>query len=222
MNIASRMATPVAAPNRRGPRRSRLWACLLLAGLFLSGPVVAAESSEPSAEALIGGLLSGKEPVGGPFDLTDHTGRRRTDVEFHGKLVVLYFGYTNCPDVCPTELQSISLALARLGAVAEAVQPLFITVDPERDTSSRLAEFVSSFHPTLIGLTGPPAEIRKTALAYRVFFAKHAVDVSGNYPVDHTGFVYLVAKDGRFLGYLPPGVAPDEIANVIRSQLGAE
>ena len=126
------------------------------------------DAAEPSATELIEGLLSGSAPVGGPFELTDHTGRRRTDADFRGKLVVLYFGYTYCPDVCPTELQSISLALDKLGAAAaEAVQPLFITVDPERDTPARLADFVSSFHPRLIGLTGSLAEIRKTAIAYK-------------------------------------------------------
>ena len=131
--------------------------------------------------------------------------------------LVLYFGYTSCPDVCPTELQSISLALDQIGAAAEAVQPLFITVDPERDTPARLADFVSSFHPQVVGLTGPLPAIRKTAIAYKTFFAKH--NTSGSYPVDHTGFVYLVGKDGRYLRFLPPGLAPGEIAEAIRAHL---
>ena len=102
------------------------------------------------------------------------------------------------------------------------VQPLFITVDPERDTPARLADFVSSFHPRLIGLTGSPAEIRKTAIAYRTFFAKSGATTADNYSVDHTGFVYLLGKDGRYLGFLPPGLAPDAIADAIRARLGAE
>lgn len=194
---------------------------LALAWMPFASPVAANDAREPSATELIEGLLSGREPVGGPFDLTDHTGRARTDADFRGKLVVLYFGYASCPDVCPTELQSISLALDKLGAAADAVQPLFITVDPERDTPARLADFVSSFHPRLIGLTGPLPDIRKTAIAYRVFFARHQVP-GPNYPVDHTGFIYIVGKDGRFLGYLPPGVSPDDISDAIRSQLGPE
>jgi protein SCO1/2 len=203
------------------PRRRSAWCiALALACLALAAPVAALEPAEPSAQALIEGLLSGREPVGGPFDLVDHMGHRRTEAAFRGKLVVLYFGYTFCPDVCPTELQAISLALDRLGSAAEAVQPLFITVDPERDTPARLAEFVSSFHPTLIGLTGSLAEIRKTAIAYKVFFARHAS--RGDYAVDHTGFVYLVGRDGRFLKYLPPGSTPDEIADAMRQQLSAE
>jgi cytochrome oxidase Cu insertion factor (SCO1/SenC/PrrC family) len=199
---------------------SRIW--LALACVLFSAPTAANETAEPSATELIEGLLSGRAPVGGPFELTDHTGHRRTDADFHGKLVVLYFGYTYCPDVCPTELQSISLALDQLGAAADTVQPLFITVDPGRDTPARLADFVSSFHPRLIGLTGSLAEIRKTAIAYRTFFAKNGATTPDDYSVDHTGFIYLLGKDGRYLGFLPPGLAPDAIADAIRARLGTE
>jgi cytochrome oxidase Cu insertion factor (SCO1/SenC/PrrC family) len=204
----------------RRPSVLRIW--LALACVLLSAPIAANDAAELSATELIEGLLSGRVSVGGPFELTDQTGHRRTDADFRGKLVVLYFGYTYCPDVCPTELQSISLALDKLGAAAEAAQPLFITVDPERDTPARLADFVSSFHPRLIGLTGSLAEIRKTAIAYKTFFAKHSIATPGNYSVDHTGFIYLVSKDGRYLGFLPPGLAPDAIADAIRTRLGPE
>jgi cytochrome oxidase Cu insertion factor (SCO1/SenC/PrrC family) len=193
-----------------------------LACVLFTLPMAANEAAEPSPTELIEGLLSGRAPVGGPYELTDQTGRRRTDADFRGKLVVLYFGYTYCPDVCPTELQSISLALDNLGAAAESVQPLFITVDPERDTPARLAEFVSSFHPRLVGLTGSVADIRKTAIEYRTFFVKNGATAPGEYSVDHTGFIYLVGKDGRYLGFLPPGVAPDEIADAIRTRLQPE
>jgi cytochrome oxidase Cu insertion factor (SCO1/SenC/PrrC family) len=204
----------------RGPGVWRI--ALALACVVFSAPIAADEVAEPSATELIEGLLSGRVPVGGPFELTDQTGHRRTDADFRGKLVVLYFGYTYCPDVCPTELQSISLALDQLGAAAEAVQPLFITVDPERDTPARLADFVSAFHPRLIGLTGSLAEIRKTAIAYKTFFAKQGIAARENYSVDHTGFIYLVGKDGRYLGFLPPGLAPDAIADAIRTRLEPE
>jgi protein SCO1/2 len=199
---------------------SRIW--LVLACVLFAAPIAANETAEPSATELIEGLLSGRAPVGGPFELTDQTGHRRTDADFQGKLVLLYFGYTFCPDVCPTELQSISLALDELGAAADAVQPLFITVDPGRDTPAQLADFVSSFHPRLIGLTGSLAEIRKTAIAYRTFFAKSGATTADDYSVDHTGFIYLLGKDGRYLGFLPPGLAPDAIADAIRARLGAK
>ena len=204
----------------RRPHLWRIW--LALACAVFSAPIAANEVAEPSATELIEGLLSGRAPVGGPFELTDQAGHRRTDADFRGKLVVLYFGYTSCPDVCPTELQSISLALDQLGAAAEAVQPLFITVDPERDTPARLAGFIAAFHPRLIGLTGSPAEIRKTAIAYRTFFAKNSTAASGDYSVDHSGFIYLVGKDGRYLGFLPPGLPPDAIADAIRARLEPE
>jgi cytochrome oxidase Cu insertion factor (SCO1/SenC/PrrC family) len=207
-----------ARPGGEMPRARRLSKlCLALACVMFTAPVAAEKAAEPSATTLIEGLLSARGPIGGPFDLTDHTGRRRTDADFRGKLVVLYFGYTSCPDVCPTELQAISLALDQLGAAAEAVQPLFITVDPERDTPAQLADFVSSFHPQVVGLTGPLPAIRKTAIAYKTFFAKH--NTSGNYPVDHTGFVYLVGKDGQYLRFLPPGLPPSQIADAIRTHL---
>ena len=195
---------------------------LALACVLFSAPIAANETTEPSATELIEGLLSGRAPVGGPFELTDQTGHRRTDADFQGKLIVIYFGYTYCPDVCPTELQSISLALDKLGAAADIVQPLFITVDPERDTPARLADFVSSFHPRLIGLTGSLAEIRKTAIAYRTFFAKNGVTTPDDYSVDHTGFIYLLGKDGRYLGFLPPSLSPDAIADAIRARLVAK
>jgi cytochrome oxidase Cu insertion factor (SCO1/SenC/PrrC family) len=206
-----------AKPERREPSRwLPLLCCLTVAGIF--SPTIAAEAPEPSAVELIEGLLSGKASVGGAFELTDHTGHRRTDADFRGKLVVLYFGYTSCPDVCPTELQAITLALEQLGAAADTVQPLFITVDPERDTPSRLADFISAFDPRFIGLTGAMPAIRKAALAYRVYFARPA-NAAANYSVDHTGFIYLVGEDGRYLGFLPPGLAPDAIADAILARL---
>ena len=188
---------------------------------WMSLPIhLAAQTHEPSPTELVESLLGGRDPVGGPFQLVDHAGRPRSDADFRGKTLVLYFGYTFCPDVCPTELQSISLALDLLGPNAAAVQPLFISVDPERDTPARLADFVSSFHPQFVGLTGDLAAIRRTALAYKVFFARHRTD-SANYPVDHTGFIYLVGKDGRYRGFLPPGSSPEDIGDALRAELGA-
>jgi cytochrome oxidase Cu insertion factor (SCO1/SenC/PrrC family) len=188
----------------------------ILFGAF--SPALAEGSAEPSATALIEALVTRREPVGGPFDLIDHTGQRRTDADFRGKLVVIYFGYTHCPDVCPTELQAISLALDELGMAADRVQPLFITVDPERDTPSVLADYVSSFHARLVALTGPAPAIQKVALAYRVFFTKSVARPDG-YAIDHTGFIYLVGKDGRYIDFLPPGLAPERIVEALRLHL---
>ena len=106
-----------------------------------------------------------------------------------------------------------------LGTEGDAVQPIFITVDPERDTPSQLAEYVTSFHPRLVALTGPHSAIRKVALAYKVYFARTSPAQNGDYAVDHTGFIYLVGKDGHYRGFLPPGTPPEQIVEIVRSQL---
>ena len=189
----------------------------MLIGTLVPGR--AEEASNPSATALIEALLENREPIGGPFDLIDHAGRRRTDADFRGKIVLIYFGYTHCPDVCPTELQALSLALDMLGTEGDAVQPIFITVDPERDTPSQLADYMMSFHPRLVALTGPHSAIRKVALAYKVYFARTSPAQNGDYAVDHTGFIYLVGKDGHYCGFLPPGTPPEQIVGIVKSQL---
>jgi cytochrome oxidase Cu insertion factor (SCO1/SenC/PrrC family) len=199
-------------------------ATLLLGSLLLLGGslAVAADAGEPSAEELVQALLSGKAPVGGPFDLVDHTGQRRTDADFRGQLVLIYFGFTHCPDACPTELLAISLALEKLGRAGAAVQPLFITVDPERDTPAVLADYVSSFHLRLVGLTGEPAAIKTVAHAYKTFFARSRGGSEGNYAIDHTGFIYVVGPDGRYRGFLPPQLGPEQIAEALRPHLATE
>src|SRR6516162_7322377 len=209
------------ADDRKRSRRRRVSATLALTCILI-GTLVSArgeDASNPSPSALIGALLEGREPIGGPFDLTDHDGQRRTDADFRGKLVLIYFGYTHCPDVCPTELQAMSLALDTLGTAGDAVQPLFITVDPERDTPSHLADYVTSFHPRLVALTGQHSAIQKVALSYKVYFARTSAAEGGNYTVDHTGFIYLVGKDGRYLDFLPPGTPPERIVEAVRPRL---
>jgi len=130
---------------------SRACAMVVFASLlFCSGPTAAAE--QPSAAQMMDDLMYGRGPVGGPFTLADQTGKQRSDTEFRGKLMIVYFGYTYCPDVCPTDLMAITQALDALGPASEGVQAVFITIDPERDTKV-LADYVSSFHHSLVGLT---------------------------------------------------------------------
>jgi protein SCO1/2 len=173
----------------------------------------------PSAAKLMDDLMWNRGPIGGPFALVDHTGRPRTDADFRGKLMVIYFGYTSCPDICPADLTSIAVAIDQLGAEANEVQPIFITVDPERDTSEHLAEYVTAFHPRLIGLTGTSDEIRKVATAYKTYFVKAKGRSVSDYVVDHTAFIYLVGRDGRYLGFLPPSTTPERISEVIGQRL---
>ena len=165
-------------------------------------------------------LMWNREPVGGPFELVDQNGRARTERDFRGKLMLVYFGFTYCPDVCPADLQAIGLALDKLGADADSVQPLFVTVDPERDTTKHLAEYVPLFHPRLIGLTGSPEAIRKAADAYKVYYAKVPLGKDADdYTVDHTAFIYLMDRDGNYLGFFPPGTSADRMVEIIRPRL---
>jgi cytochrome oxidase Cu insertion factor (SCO1/SenC/PrrC family) len=193
----------------------------LAAGLLLAGPgrSLRAQSSEAtSAAQLMDDLMWNRGPIGGPFALIDHTGKLRTDEDFRGKLLLIYFGYSYCPNVCPTDLQQIGLAVDGLGVGAEAVQPIFITLDPERDTAAHLADYVPLFHPRLIGLTGGAEQIRRVALAYKVYYAKYPPD-SPDYVIDHSSFVYLVDKAGKYIGFLPPGTAADRIIEMIALHL---
>lgn len=179
----------------------------------------APQQSTRSAAEIMDILMWNREPVGGPFALTDQAGRDRTDREFRGKLMLVYFGFTYCPDVCPTDLQAIALALDKLGADGDQVQPIFITVDPERDTAAHLAEYVPLFHPRLIGLTGSDDAIRKVADAYKVYYARVPLKDAGDYTVDHTAYIYLMDRDGNYLGFFPPGTSADRMVEIIRPRL---
>jgi len=152
--------------------------------------------------------------IGGPFELTDQTGKTVTDQDFRGKYMLIYFGYTFCPDVCPTSLGIISDALDQLTpAQLDKVVPIFISVDPERDTPEALADFVPNFHDKLIGLTGTPAQIKAAARAYRAYFAKvNEDDPDGNYLMDHSSITYLMGPDGKYVTHFSHGTPPDAMA----------
>jgi cytochrome oxidase Cu insertion factor (SCO1/SenC/PrrC family) len=193
-----------------------LAAAILVAGMQCSAS--AQEANNGLAARLMDDLMWGRGPIGGPFDLVDHAGRPRVDTEFRGKWLLIYFGYTYCPDICPTDLQQIGLAIDRLGAAGEPVQPLFITVDPERDTAGHLSEYVTLFHPRLIGLTGSAEQIQRVARAYKVYYAKHPIG-RPDYVVDHSSFIYLVDPGGRYVGFFPPGTPADRMVEMIKPRL---
>jgi len=186
--------------------------------LALSGapPSSRTQGNARSAAELMDAVMWNREPIGGAFALIDQRGVRRTDADFRDKLMLVYFGFTYCPDICPTDLQNIGLALDRLGPAGEAVQPLFVTLDPERDTAAHLADYVGLFHPRLIGLTGDGDAIRKAADAYKVFYARVPRNDGSDYTVDHSAFIYVMDRGGRYLGFFPPGTPPDRMADVIR------
>jgi cytochrome oxidase Cu insertion factor (SCO1/SenC/PrrC family) len=194
---------------------SRACALFVIACLF-GGSVVAAERQ--SAAQMMDDLMYGRGSIGGPFTLTDQNGKRRSDAEFRGKLMIVYFGYTWCPDVCPADLMTITQALDNLGVAAEGVQPIFITIDPERDVNA-LADYVSAFHHSLIGLTGSADEIQKVADAYKAFYVKVPDERSGGYSIDHSGVIYLMGRNGEYLGFMPPRTDPDRLTEILRKNL---
>ena len=158
----------------------------LAAVLWLVNPRVAPPGAPPTAA------------IGGPFRLLDQNGRTVTDADLKGHPFLVFFGFTHCPDVCPTTLYEVSEILRKLGPDADRVGALFITVDPERDTPEALKDYLSSFDPHLSGLTGDPAAVAAVAKAYRVYFKKMPLD-QGGYTMDHTAIVYLMDKQGRFV-----------------------
>jgi len=191
-------------------------ACVLFVIAFWFGCGLAAE--QPSAAQMMDDLMYGRGSVGGSFTLTDQTGKQRSDTDFRGKLMIVYFGYTYCPDVCPTDLMAITQALDALGEAAEGVQPIFITIDPERD-SNLLMDYVAAFHRSFVGLTGASEEIRKVANSYKAFYAKVPDERSGNYSIDHAGVIYLMGRNGEYLGFMPPLTNPGRLTEVLRKYL---
>ncbi len=171
------------------------------------------ETDRPSGDG--SATVAGQAVVpGGPFSLVDHKGNPSSDQDFSGRHLLMLFGYTYCPDVCPTSLGAIASALDLLGDRGEAVQPLFVTIDPERDTPAVLADYVASFHPRLIGLTGSAEQIRQVAYDYRVYYAK-AETGDGDYLVDHSAYIYLIGPDGQTLTYLKHDATPEAMAEAI-------
>jgi protein SCO1/2 len=136
--------------------------------------------------------------IGGPFKLTDQNGRPVSDQDLKGHPFLVFFGFTHCPDVCPTTLFDVSEILRSLGRDADRARALFITVDPERDTAAVMKDYLSSFDPHLSGLTGDAAAVAAVAKAYRVYYKKVPLD-QGGYTMDHTAIVYLMDKEGRFV-----------------------
>jgi cytochrome oxidase Cu insertion factor (SCO1/SenC/PrrC family) len=179
----------------------------------------APQERERTAAELMDIVMWGREPIGGPFSLIDHDGRRRSDADFRGKLLLVYFGFTACSDACPTDLQAMAGAVDQLGPAGEAVQPLFITVTPELDTPEQLKSYVALFHPRMIGLTGNRRELQEVTRAYKVYFAKTVPGIKADLNVDHSSVVYLVGTDGKYIGFFPPGTSADRMVAVLRSQL---
>lgn len=159
---------------------------------------------------------------GGPFALTDHTGKRVTDADFRGSFMLVYFGFTRCADTCPADLPTIAQALDAVGPLAGKLAPLFITVDPAHDTPAVMAAYVAAFHPRLIGLTGSEAEIAALAKAFKVHRRRLTLPHhgQGEYAVDHGSLTYLMDREGRFLTLLPHDSGAPRLAAILTKYLG--
>ena len=166
---------------------------------------------------------SDRTDFGGPFALTASNGQMVTDRTFRGRYMLLYFGYTHCPDVCPTTLLAVSRTLEKLGPLAAMVQPLFVTIDPGRDTPRVVGEFLQSFDPRIVGLTGTPAEIAAVAKQYRVFYKKAPIENSDDYFMEHSAYAYVMGPDGRYITLFSHDQteAPDQMAARLRELLVA-
>ncbi len=159
--------------------------------------------------------------IGGPFTLVDHNGKTVTAAAFRGRFMLVFFGYTYCPDVCPTALTTMADALDILGSDGEGVVPVFITVDPERDTPEHLKMYVNYFHPRLVGLTGTSETVGAAARAYRIYYAKasHEGAAGDDYLMDHSSGIYLMGPDGAFRAHFDRGTGAEAMAKRIREYL---
>ena len=163
---------------------------------------------------------SGTALIGGPFTLVDQTGKTVTDQDFRGRYMLVFFGFTHCPDICPAELQVMSAALDELGPKADEVVPVFITLDPERDTQAAMGAYVKNFGSRFVGLTGSPEQIAAAAKAYRVAYSKFQEDkASSDYSIDHSALVYLMGKDGQYITHFAYGTPASKMTETLRRYL---
>lgn len=197
-----------------------VWAiALIAAGAWITQDSLLKSDPEITAEQRGFFTTDSASVIGGPFQLTDQNGRRRDSAEFRGKLMLIYFGFTYCPDVCPTALTVVTTALDQLGEQADAVVPILITVDPERDTPAVLKDYVAQFSPRYIGLTGNEREIAQVAKSFRVYYAKSPGSGGAPYLMDHTSLLYLMDQNGRFHTHFTHNNRAEDIAAAVRKLL---
>src|SRR5262249_23709331 len=207
-------ASPAGAPANS---RRFVLAAVLLGGLVILGAgVLLALAQRDTPRGAAGTLLA--SAIGGSFRLVDQDGNMVTDADLKGKWSLVYFGFTHCPDACPTALNDIAIALDQLGPKREAVRAVFITVDPERDTPAALKAYVTAFDAPILALTGTPDEIAQAAKGYRVYYAKHP-EAGGDYSMDHSSVIYVMDPQGRFTASFTHESAPEQIAERLKKLL---
>jgi cytochrome oxidase Cu insertion factor (SCO1/SenC/PrrC family) len=163
-------------------------------------------------------VITGQAIIGGPFRLTDQAGKSVSDADFRGRYMLVYFGYSFCPDVCPTTLGVMAQALEKLGADSARIVPIFITVDPARDTPKVLADYMKAFGPGFVGLTGSDAQIKAAEKEYRVYAAKRPLE-NGNYGMDHSSVIYLMGPAGKMISFYDEAISPDDLAKDLKKKI---
>ncbi|MCR6629562.1 MAG: SCO family protein [Magnetospirillum sp.] len=187
-----------------------LLAVLVVAALAIGSRLMVWSGSDHAASAAIGG----------PFTLVDGDGRTVTDKDFRGKWMLIYFGYTFCPDVCPTSLSVVAGAMDKLApAELDKLVPVFISVDPARDTPAVMKDYAAAFHPRMVGLTGSEEQVAAVSKAYKVYAARAKGADDSSYTVDHSSILYLVGPDGRFVSHFPHGTTADDLAAALKKTL---
>ena len=158
--------------------------------------------------------------IGGPFEMVNHLGETVTQETFKGRHMLVYFGYTFCPDVCPTELQSMTVALNDMGKKADAITPVFVTIDPVRDDVAAVRDYIGFFHPRLVGLTGTPAQVKSITDAFGVFYARaRDTGETSDYLMDHSSLIFLMDEEGRYVTHIRTGTSPEVMARQLSDAL---
>ena len=196
--------------------RLLLVAALLGAFIILGSAAFLAVELHDGGKGVAGSVLA--NAIGGPFTLVDQNGKTVTNTALEGKWLLVYFGYTHCPDACPTTLNNIALALHDLGAQRDEVRPVFITIDPDRDTSQVMKDYVTAFDAPILALTGTAAEVAQAAKNYRVYYAKHP-EAGGDYSMDHSSVIYVMDPKGRFTASFTGEDDPKQIAERLKKLL---
>ena len=205
--------SPTPPPDRPGPRPLVLIVVSIAAvAVGIAAWFLTPRSNEAPDQST--GTALTEADIGGAFWLTDHHGNRVSNDDFRGRYMLVFFGFTHCPDVCPSTLRDISMALDHLDNEADAIQPLFITLDPERDDVEAMADYVTAFDPRVLGLTGTREEIDRATAAYRIYSARVPLG-DDDYTVDHSAYTYLLDREGEYLAHFSFGVDPEEMAEGI-------
>lgn len=191
-----------------------------IAGIFLAGGGWLLSERQQEGGPLYSSS-SGTPQVGGPFEMVRHDGVTVTDADYRGRNMLIFFGFTFCPDVCPTELSKIAEVMDILGDDAQKVVPIFVSVDPGRDTPEAMADYVSAFHDDMVGLTGSQEQVNSIAKAFKVYHKKVITDPDNpqDYGMDHSSVIYLMGPDGKFVAPILPNSIPDQMAALIKQYI---